>query len=101
MITIGFTYNGEIIKFFVDNKVIVYADKKWPMGIQFMPKDAKTITYLLSNQRKFPVAQAIVAWLNEANSGKNLEEYEACTSDEEIAAIIRRDAASKGLVEIR
>jgi hypothetical protein len=40
----------------------------------------------------------MVKWINDANSGKNLEEWEACKDDYEVAEVIKREAKLKGCV---
>lgn len=100
-IKIGFTYNREIIFFEIENKKIKYFDRKWNQGVQFMPKDPELIKKLIMSRNKIPMSQQILDWVQQSNSGKNLEEYSRCTTDEEVAAIVRRDAASKGLVEVK
>lgn len=101
MIELGFTINREVVRFQIVDKQITYFDRKWIKGIRFMPKDVLLVKHLLAHQRVFPLAQNIVGWINEANSGKFLDEYNSCKTDEELANIVRRDALSKGLVEIK
>lgn len=101
MINLMFSINREPIRFNIEGKVITYFDRKWDKGVTFMPRNPELVKYLLMNQRRFPKAQDIITWINDANSGKNLEEYDACTTEEQIADIVRRDALSKGLVEIK
>lgn len=101
MIRISFVINRETISFEINEKKIKYFDRKWSQGFQFMPKDEGITKVLLMNQRVYPLAQQMVAWINEANSGKDLEEYNAAKTDEEIADIVRRDARSRGCVEIK
>lgn len=99
MIKLSYTFNREPIYFLVEDKKIVYYDRKWPGGIQFMPKNENLTKTLMLNQRRFPLAQHIVSWINDANSGTNLTEYQACTTDEEVANKVREDAKKKGLLE--
>lgn len=40
----------------------------------------------------------MINWINDANSGKNLEEYNNAKGDEEIADIVKRDTEMKGCV---
>lgn len=101
MITLNFTINREPIRFVIEDKKIIYFDRKWDKGIQFIPKNNELIKYLLLNQRKFQIAQQIISWVNDANSGKNLEEYQSCQDDAALAEIVKRDAKKKGLVEIK
>lgn len=101
MINLGFTINREIVTFRIEDRKITYFDRKWTEGVPFIPRDAEYIKKLLLHQRQFPFAQQIIAWIEESNSGKNEEEYKSCTTDEQIAELVRRDAMSKGLMEIK
>jgi hypothetical protein len=40
----------------------------------------------------------MVDWINEANSGKCLEEWKACKDDEAVAEVVIRDAKSRGCI---
>jgi len=90
------TYDREIIMFEIMDKVIVYKDRKWPKGFQFMPKDPGLIKAIILSRNK--IRKDMIKWINESNSGKNLEQYENAESDEEIADIVIKDAKSKGCV---
>jgi hypothetical protein len=82
--------------FDIDQKKIVYRDRKWPAGINFIPKDMNLVrTVIMSRNR---IAAEMVKWINDANSGKNLEEWEACKDDYEVAEVIKREAKLKGCV---
>jgi len=101
VIYLGFTLNREVINFKVEDKVITYYDKKWTLGIQFMPKDKDLIKKLTFCRNRIPYAQKIMQWIQESNTGKNFKEYQAAKDDEELAEIIKKDAKSKGLLEIK
>lgn len=101
MINLTFTINREPIRITIENKRIKYFDRKWSEGVDFMPKNTDLIKHLLVNQRRFPQAREIVAWINEANSGQMLRDYEAAQTDEQLAEIVRLDAISKGLIEAK
>lgn len=96
LIRLVFTYEREIIMFEIYKKIIVYKDRKWPIGFQFMPKDPKIIRAIIMSRNK--IRHSMVDWINEANSGKNLLEYENAEDDEELAKIVTRDAELKGCV---
>ena len=44
------------------------------------------------------IPKEIVDLINDANKGKNLKEYEEAEDDEELAMIVKKDAALKGCV---
>ena len=100
-IRLGFTINREIVHFLIEGKVIRYYDRKWSHGVQFMPKDHEFIRTIIFSRNRIQLAEQIRQWIDEANSGDNLTEYNACQTEEDIANIIRRDALKKGLVEIQ
>lgn len=102
MIKVSFiASNRDVIYLIIDNRKIVYFDKIWTNGIQFMPKDHQLILKLMQSSRKLPYATNIISWINDANSGKNLEEYNQCKSDEELAELVKRDGKEKGLLEVK
>ena len=45
--------------------------------------------------------QFMAALILDANKGKELKDYEACNTEEDIAKLIRKDCESKGLIEIK
>ena len=96
MIKLIFTYNHNVIIFEINNKHIRYYDEKWKMGINFIPKDHDFVrTVIMSRNR---IAAEMIRWINDANSGKNLAEWEACKDDYDVAEIVKRDAKLKGCV---
>jgi hypothetical protein len=93
--------NKDIIHLQVDGKVITYFDKIWLKGVRFMPKDPQFVLKLLKARNTIPFSNHIISWINESNSGKNLEEYNSCQTEEDICKFIRTDAAKKGLLEVK
>jgi hypothetical protein len=96
IIRLVFTYEREIIVFEICNRYIVYKDRKWPKGFQFMPKDEKIIKAILMSRNR--IKNEMIRWINDSNSGKNLEEYNAAKNDAELAEIVIKDAKLKGCV---
>jgi len=96
MIRLLFTYEREIIIFEIENKVIVYRDRKWQTGIKFIPKDIDFIKKVIFSRNA--LSHRLIEWISEANSGKSLAEWEACKDDEEVAEIVIKDARSRGCV---
>jgi len=96
MIRLLFTYEREIIIFEIENKVITYRDRKWSTGIKFIPKDADFIKKVIFSRNA--LSTNLLRWITEANSGKCLEEWQACKDDEAVAEIVIKDAKSRGCV---
>lgn len=96
MIRLVFTYTQEVLIFDIDNKIIIYRDRKWPMGIKFIPKDEDFIRKVRFSRNK--ISDNMITWMVDANSGKSLAEWEACKDDAEVAEIVKRDARLKGCV---
>ena len=96
MIKLIFTRVRETFTIEVENKIIVYKDKKFPTGFQFMPKDKDFKKIVLFSRNKIP--KEIIQLVEESNSGKNLKEYQSVKNDEELIPIIIRDAKLKGAV---
>ncbi len=93
--------NREVVVFEIKDKVITYKDRKWQKGIQFMPKDFELVKKLIFSRNRIPMSSKLLDWIEEANTGKSLEEYKSAKSEEELAAIVRRDAKKKGLIEFK
>ena len=91
-----FTFNQEVLIFDIHNKEIIYRDRKWPQGIKFIPKDEGLIKMIVFSRNK--ISNQLITWINDANSGKNLEEWEACADDDAVAEIVKRDARTRGCV---
>ena len=80
----------------LEDKRIMYSDRKWPEEWQFMPKDESMARKILMSRNRIP--KMVLDWINDANSGKNLEEYQQAENYEALVPIIKRDAASKGCI---
>jgi len=91
-----FTFNQEVIIFDIHNKEIFYRDRKWPQGIKFIPKDEGLVKMIMFSRNK--ISNQLITWINEANSGKNLAEWEGCADDDAVAAIVTRDATMRGCI---
>jgi hypothetical protein len=96
LIRIVMTYEREIVMFEISNKIIIYKDRKWPRGFQFMPEDPGIIKAILLSRNS--IRHEMIKWIKDSNSGKNLEEYNTAQNDEELVDIITRDAKLKGCV---
>jgi len=92
-----FTINRETfyLRIFED-KTILYSDRRWPEEWQFMPKDESMSKRVLLSRNKIP--RIVLDWINESNSGKNLEEYQNAQTINDLIIIVKRDAHSKGAI---
>jgi hypothetical protein len=89
MIRLVFTKIRETIIVEVKNKIIIYKDRVFPDGIQFMPKDPSFQKKVLMSRNKIP--RWMINLIDECNSGKNLQEYLSVKNDEELVPIIIKD----------
>lgn len=89
----------KIIEFEIEGKVVRYFDEMWKKGIQVYPLDDKLIKKMKRTGNKN--MQFMAALILDANKGKELEEYESCNTEEDIAEFVRKDCKSKGLVEVK
>jgi len=96
MIRLVFTKDRETLSLEIDNKVIVYRDRKYPKGFQFMPKDPNFKRIVLFSRNKLPMD--VITWIENANKGKNLEQWQNAKNDEAIVPIVIKDAELNGCV---
>ena len=96
MLRLLFTYNHEVVIFEINQKKIRYTDKKWPMGINFIPKDEGFVRQVIMSRNK--IAPIMIKWINDANTGKDYEEWLACKDDYEVAEVVKKDAKMRGCV---
>jgi len=96
MIKLIFIVGRETVSIEIKDKIIVYRDRKFPSGIKFLPmdKDFEKIVTLSRNR----IPKEIVTLIRNANSGKNLEEYQDAKDDEDLAVIVKKDAGKGGCV---
>ena len=96
MIKLVFTAGRETISIEIENKTIVYRDRRFSDGFQFMPIKGNANLILVMSRNRIP--KEIIELIKESNSGKNLEEYNNAKDDEDLSAIVKKDAALKGCV---
>ena len=89
----------KIIRFLIDGKVVQYFDDNWKDGLQIYPMDKLLVKKMTLSRKKDISAMGLL--IIDANSGKNLEEYENCKTEEELAKRITDDCLLKGLMEAR
>jgi hypothetical protein len=93
------TGQRKIIKFIIKDRKIFYYDDIWKDGIQIMPKDEELINELIkSDKQNLKIMAALIL---DSNQGESLEEYNKCKTDVDLAKMVRKDAKSKGLMEIK
>ena len=96
MIKLVFTRIRETFTIEIEEKVIVYKDRKYPKGFQFMPKDPNFKKIVILSRNK--LHPEVIQWVEDANSGENLQEYLGAKDDESLVPIIIKDAKRNGCV---
>jgi len=96
MIRLVFTYDKEVLLFDINNRTIVYRDRKWPDGVRFIPKDEGFVRKVLMSRNR--ISNNMITWITEANSGKSLAEFDACADDTAIAEVVKKDARLRGCI---
>lgn len=99
VIQLSFTAQRKVIRFKVVGRMVIYYDENWKDGLQIFPLDKEKVKLML--RHRSPRISAYGLLIMDANTGRNLEEYNDCKTEEELAGLIRRDCASKGIVEIK
>ena len=95
MIKLTLTANREALTFLVKDKEIFYSDKNFgKMMVRCLPPNEKLAKVVSLSRNRMP--EAIVSLFKFTE--EELKEYEAAKNEEELAQIIIRDAASKGVV---
>ncbi len=93
------TSSRKIITFEIEDKVVRYFDEVWKDGMQILPKDRSIVLKLM--QSRDADLKVMAALIMDSNKGKNLEEYNSCNDDEELAEFITKESLSKGLLEVK
>ena len=88
----------KLIRFSIDGKIIRYFDDNWKGGIQIYPLSISLVNKLVNASS--PNLKAMGLLIFDANNGTNLEEYNSCKTEEELANFIRKDCSLKGLSEV-
>lgn len=96
MIKLIFTTGRETVSIEIEDKIIVYKDRKFPAGIKFLPMDNDFEKIVLMSRNRIP--KEIVTLIRDANTGKNLIEYQEAKDDESLVEIVKKDAGLKGCV---
>jgi hypothetical protein len=93
MIDLVFTFNREILRFKIKDKVLYYTDRKWKKWIQCVPKDPKLIQLITMSRNSLPMTLVTLFDL----TPKEEEEYKAAKTDKELSLIVIKDAGLKGV----
>jgi len=96
MIKLVFTILRETFTIEIENKIIIYKDRKYKKGFQFMPKDPNFRKIVIMSRNK--LNPEVIKWVEKANQGKNLLEYQEAKDDEALVPIIVKDAKINGCV---
>lgn len=96
MIKLVFTVGRETVSIEIKDKTITYQDRRFTKGFQFMPIKGNVEMISIMSRNRIP--KEIVELMKDANSGKNLTEYNEAKTDEDLVTIVKRDAALKGCV---
>ena len=96
---IAFLAQRKIIRFKIEKRKVIYYDDNWKEGIQLYPLDRLLVKKLALSRK--PNLSAMGLLIIDANTGKNLDEYDLCRTDEDIASMIKKDCLSKGLLEVK
>ena len=98
-ISLIFSFNRELLSFLIVNKEVFYKDKVFIKYIRVVPEDKELIEQIKAQeakQSKFLPAQFRVNHKIFELSPQEIKEYEECKTDEDVAALIKRDASSRG-----
>ena len=89
---IVFTVNRELMHFIVNGKIVYYTDRKWGKWLQCLPENKEIKLAVQNSRNKIPAFLAQIFTL----SKEEIIEYDAAKTEEQLAALIIRDAAIKG-----
>ncbi len=89
-----FSINRETFFIDIKDKIVRYNDRMLKNDLQVIPPDPEYKKRVIMSRNKIP--QYIINLVQDANSGKNIEEYNSAKNDEELVPIIKWDCASRG-----
>lgn len=92
IIYLSFNYNREILNFLIKNREVYYTDRKWKSWIRCLPPPEDFIQKIKMSRNKIPKYLAELFNFSE----EELKEYKLAKDEEALAAIIIKDALSKG-----
>ena len=94
VIKLIFSINRETFFIEIANKLVIYKDRKVSQSMQLVPKDPDYKKKVILSRNRIPAY--IVDFIEQANTGKNLEEYQAAQTDEDLVKIVTFDCKSRG-----
>ena len=89
-----FSINRETFFIEICNMQVVYKDRKISQSMQLVPKDPDYKKKVLMSRNRIP--KYIVEFIEQANIGKNLDEYQAAKTNEDLVKIVMWDCKSRG-----
>lgn len=89
---IVFTVNRELMHFVINGRLVYYTDRKWGKWLQCLPENKELKQVVQNSRNKIPAFLAQIFTL----SKEELAEYELAKTEQQLAALIIRDATLKG-----
>lgn len=86
-------FGYEEMNFLIRNKEIFYCDRIFKDALRLIPRDEEFINKVRNSRNKYSAKLIEMFTLSEAQ----LKEYEAATTEEEIALIIKKDCLKYSL----
>lgn len=92
MIRLVLSANRELLHFLIVDKAVYYSDRKWNAWIRCLPRPEGFLAKIRDSRNKFPAYLADLFNFSE----EELREYEAATTEDQLAELVLRDARGKG-----
>ena len=96
MIKLIFSSGRETFTIEIENKNIVYKDRKYPKGFNFIPSDKDFKRIVIFSRNKLPMN--VIQWVESANRGRGLEQWKLAKDSEALVPIIIHDSKINGCV---
>lgn len=84
-------FQRDTLNFIIKGKEVFYSDRFWKNYIRCLPRNDELIKQITLSRNKIPSFLAQLFNLSE----KDIAEYDAASSEEELSEIVIRDAKSK------
>jgi len=88
-----FSINRETFFIEICNMQVVYKDRKISQSMMLVPKDPDSKKRVIMSRNRIPAY--IIDFIEQANSGKNLDEYQAAKTNEDLVKIVMWDGKSR------
>jgi len=89
-----FSINRETFFIEIAEMQVVYKDRKISQSMQLVPKDPDYKRKVIMSRNRIPAY--IIDLIEQANTGKNFEEYQAAQTDDDLVKIVMWDCKSRG-----